>query len=65
MDESECKRAAVRYDCMEWALRSAAPGDDAMMTIARAQLYADFVLAEGIPTAGFVLNLEKPTVDKG
>lgn len=44
MTAAERKRTAVRYDCMQWAVQQAAPGEDAVATVARAQLYADFVL---------------------
>lgn len=62
MDDAERSRAAVRYDCMQWAMRSAAPGDDVMAILARAQLFADFVLSERV--SPLVLNLEKPVVDE-
>jgi hypothetical protein len=60
--ETERKRAAVRYDCMQWALLHARHGEDAQVTIARAELYLDFVLApEGAALAGMnkeAMNLE-------
>ena len=46
--------AAVRYDCMDWAMRTAAPGDDAMAIVARAQLFAEFVLGSASPKGVFV-----------
>lgn len=64
MTETERKRAAVRYDCMEWAMQNAAPREDAMATIARAQLYAEFILSpEGV--SALSLDLKKPVVDQG
>lgn len=59
MDEAERKRAAVRYDCMQWAVQQAAPGEDVMATLARAQLYAEFVLST-TERIGLLTDLEHP-----
>lgn len=56
MTKTERNRAAVRYDCMGWAMQTATPGEDAMMTIAKAGLYADFIL--GSPLEGVAHLIE-------
>lgn len=58
MDEAERKRAAVRYDCMQWAMQIAASGDDALGIVARAELFAEFVLAQRIAPAHDAPGLE-------
>lgn len=63
MDESERKRAAVRYDCMQWAMHSAVPGEDPMKVLARAQLYEEYV-STGPWEADHPLNLKQARVDK-
>jgi hypothetical protein len=40
---------------MEWAMRSASVGDDAMAIVARAQLFADFVLGKPERATAFKL----------
>ena len=58
MDESERKRAAVRYDYMQWAIRNGERGEHVEAILARAQLYADFVLSEGILPAGMIDQMQ-------
>lgn len=62
MGESERKRAAVRYDCLKWAMQNGARGERVEATLARAQLYADFVLTEG--ATGLSDVVDKMRVDR-
>lgn len=48
MTDEECQAARVREGCLQWAMQTAAPGEDAMAIIARAQLYEDYLLPMGL-----------------
>ena len=49
MTVTERRKGAVRYDCLRWSMQAAARGEDAMATLARAQLFAEFVLQDAPP----------------
>lgn len=42
--DAERREGAVRYDCLKFAMQTAARGEDALAILARAHLYADFIL---------------------
>ena len=57
MKAAERRVGRVRVCAMDWAMRTAASGEDPMAILARAQLYEEFVL-KGLPTAVHGLNAE-------
>ena len=66
LTDAERRAGIVRENSMDWAMRTAVPGEDALAILARAQLYADFVLASesglaarnGVPDRNY-LGLDK------
>jgi len=47
MIDADLQLARVREGCLQWAMQTAAPGEDAMAILARAQLYEEYLLPCG------------------
>ena len=46
MTDAERTSGKVRHDAMGWAMQTSILGEDAMAIVARASLYAEFVLGD-------------------
>jgi hypothetical protein len=68
MTDDEIMLGRVRENCLQWAMQTAAPGEDVMAVLARAQLFEDYLtsgLEGGRWSRNGMPNADDFTLDKG